>query len=113
MANTQSAKKQVRASAKKNTHNLFWKKQVKEAIKELKKLLLSKDKDTGILNNKLTSLQKAVDKASKEKVIHKNKANRLKSMYANKIAALDQKKTTTRTAGTSARKAPKSGKSTE
>ena len=113
MANTQSAKKQVRSSEKKNTHNMFWKKQIKETVKELKKLLLSKDTDTAILSNKLITLQKTVDKASKEKVIHKNKANRLKSDYANKITALEQKKTTPRTTEKTTGKPAKSRKSTK
>jgi small subunit ribosomal protein S20 len=98
MANTMSAKKQIRASEKKRIHNLFWKKRIRESLKDLQKSLLSKGADAGILNKKLVSLQTALDKASKEKVIHKNKADRLKSTYARKISALAKKpakKTTT------------------
>ena len=91
MANTRSAKKAVRSSAKKRTHNLFWTKKIKESVKALKKSLITKGADADILKEKLVTLQKAVDKASKEKVIHKNKANRLKSTYAKKITALNQK----------------------
>ncbi len=38
----------------------------------------------------LTALQRILDKAAKEKVIHKNKANRLKSRYARKVSALSK-----------------------
>lgn len=38
------------------------------------------------INKSLSHAQKVLDKASKEKVIHKNKANRLKSKVALKIA---------------------------
>jgi hypothetical protein len=58
--------------------------------------------DTDILNKKLSVLQKALDKASKNSVIHKNKANRLKSRYANKIAALN-KSTKTKSTKSSAK----------
>jgi small subunit ribosomal protein S20 len=87
MPNTKSAIKAVRSSKRKNAHNLFWKKKMKDAIKELKKSLEAKDKEE-VLNGKLLTLQKVLDKSSKEKVIHKNKANRLKSIYARKITAL-------------------------
>lgn len=89
MPNTKSAIKAVRGSKRKNAHNLFWKKKIKDALKDLKKSLESKDKEE-VLNAKLLTLQKVLDKSSKEKVIHKNKANRLKSIYARKIAALSK-----------------------
>jgi small subunit ribosomal protein S20 len=91
MANTKSAKKNIRSSAKKKSHNDRWEKRIKTAKKSLAKSILSKD-DKKILNNKLVLLQKSLDKAAKEKTIHKNKANRVKSMYARKIAALDVQK---------------------
>jgi ribosomal protein S20 len=91
MANTMSAKKQIRASEKKRKQNQLLMKKVRESVKDLKKSLLSKGTDAGILNEKLTSLQKALDKASKENAIHKNKANRLKSTYAKKITVPGQK----------------------
>lgn len=91
MANTKSAKKNIRASAKKKSHNDMWEKKIKTAKKSLVKSLSSKE-DKKILNDKLVLLQKSLDKAVKEKTIHKNKANRVKSMYARKIAALDVQK---------------------
>ena len=91
MANTKSAKKNIRASAKKKSHNDMWEKKIKTAKKSLAKSILSKD-DKKILNDKLVLLQKSLDKAVKEKTIHKNKANRVKSIYARKITALDIQK---------------------
>ena len=90
MPNTQSAEKALRNSIRKKAHNLFWKSRFKKVIKSLNKGFDSNEKPE-FLMKKLDLLQKMLDKAAKEKVIHKNKANRLKSRYAKKIAALDQK----------------------
>lgn len=87
-----SAKKAVRSSQRKKIHNLSWKKRYKNSIKDLSKSLSDKD-DAGVLKEKLEALQKVLDKSSKEKVIHKNKANRLKSKYAHKISDLVSKTT--------------------
>ena len=88
MANTKSAKKNIRASAKKKSHNDMWEKRFKTAKKSLFKSISSKE-DKKVVLEKFVALQKSLDKAAKEKVIHKNKANRVKSMYARKIAALN------------------------
>lgn len=91
MANTKSAKKNIRASAKKKSHNDMWEKRFKTAKKSLFKSISSKE-DKKVVLEKFVALQKSLDKAAKEKVIHKNKANRVKSMYARKIVALDLQK---------------------
>jgi len=87
MANIKSAKKAIRGSAKKREHNLFWKRRMSSASKSLLKVLNEDIKDTAILNERLSVLQKVVDKAAKEKVIHKNKAARIKAGFSKKIAA--------------------------
>lgn len=84
MANTKSAKKAVRSSNKKKIHNLGWKKRIKTAIRNFTDLVKSSAK-TEDLNKSLSMAQKALDKASKENVIHKNKANRLKAKLAVKL----------------------------
>jgi len=89
MPNTKSAAKAVRSSKRKNIHNLFWKKRVKDALRNIKKSIDSNE-DGEILRNKFIALQKVLDKSAKEKVIHKNRANRLKSIYAEKIAVLSK-----------------------
>jgi len=87
MANTLSAKKAVRSSAKKESHNLFWKRRIKNSLKNIEQGLKDKE-DIKVLTEKLVVAQKVLDKASKEKVLHINRANRLKSKYASKISAL-------------------------
>lgn len=87
MANTKSAKKNIRASLRKKAHNLGWKSKVKSAAKAIKDSIHTKA-SVETLVQKLQLLQKAADKAAKNKAIHKNKANRLKSRYAQKISAL-------------------------
>ncbi len=87
MPNTASAKKALRQSYRKRSHNLFWKKRIRSVIRDLKKLLRSKGVSAEVLQEKIVLLQKYADKATKEKVISRNKANRLKSRYAHKISA--------------------------
>ena len=75
MAKTLNAKKAHRSSEAKKQHNLFWKKRVKVA-----------QKSTPMDLDSFKTLQSVLDKASNNKVIHKNKASRLKSRYAKKIS---------------------------
>ncbi len=90
MPNTMSAKKALRQSERKKAHNLFWKTRVRGVAKDIRNLLKTKDATMDVLKEKEILLQKYSDKAVKEKVIHKNKANRLKSRYAKKITAHQQ-----------------------
>jgi small subunit ribosomal protein S20 len=85
MPNTKSAQKAIRSSDKKNKHNLIWKRKIKTAVKSVEKGILAKETPEALIA-KTVLLQKILDKAAKEKVIHKNKANRLKSKYAKKIS---------------------------
>lgn len=87
MANTKSAKKAIRNQNTKRLHNLFWKRRISAAKKNLNNLLKDSKPNTDILKENYSTLQKIVDKAAKEKVIHKNKAGRIKSSYANKLTA--------------------------
>ncbi len=109
MPNTKSAEKAVRQSNRKRLHNIFWKKKVKAATKTLNDLLETKAPNADILKKEASMLAKAVDKAAKEKVIHKNKANRLKSRYAKKIAALLGKAKTESTSNKAESKSAKAG----
>jgi small subunit ribosomal protein S20 len=86
MANTKSAKKAVRSSHKKRIHNLGWKKRIKQAVRNLTDLIKS-SAPADQLTKSLSMTQKALDKAAKENVIHKNKANRLKSKLAVKLSS--------------------------
>ncbi len=93
MPNTRSAAKAERQSKVKRDHNLFWRRRIKAATKALLDLLESKKGALGDMMKEQSLLQKALDKASKEKVIHKNKASRMKARFAKKIAAHGTKPT--------------------
>lgn len=105
MPNIKSAKKALRSSLRKKQYNNFWKNRIKRSLKTLKGNLETKGTSTDILNENLAVLQKILDKASKNKVIHKNRANRLKSRYAKKITAYGGKAKKTKSASEKAKKA--------
>lgn len=86
MPNTRSAKKALRQSKSKQTTNIFWKKRIREVVKEIKKQLKTKGTSVDIIKQEEKKLYKVVDKAAKNNVIHKNKAKRIKSSLSKKIA---------------------------
>lgn len=108
MANTRSAKKRIRSSATKNEHNLMWKRRIKAMQKAVLKTLKTTPENTDILKTQQANLQKVVDKAAKEKVIHKNKANRIKARSAQKIVTAHAVQKETKSESTTAKPA-KSG----
>ena len=71
MPNIKSAKKKMRKDVKRTKHNTFY----REAIKKAMRLLGKAEKDEKEARKTLS----LIDKAAKRKVIHKNKASRLKS----------------------------------
>ena len=77
MANTSSAKKAKRAAEKRRIFNLRRKKTMKDSIKDISKLIISKDVKGAIAM--LPTFQKAIDKALKTGVIKRNTAARMKS----------------------------------
>lgn len=84
MANTKSAKKRIRNSAKKRLLNRFQKIGVKRAIKDL----LSTT-DPNLAKEKLPKVVSGIDKLAKKNIIHKNNAANKKSRLAkfvNKLA---------------------------
>ncbi|OGK62225.1 30S ribosomal protein S20 [Candidatus Roizmanbacteria bacterium RIFOXYB2_FULL_38_10] len=74
MPNIRSAKKKVRKDIKRTKHNVFYRDAIKKAITIITKL--KGGEGSGEKIKKTVSL---IDKAAKKKVIHKNKASRLKS----------------------------------
>jgi len=74
---TKSAKKALRKDRKRTVINKLRKKITKEAIKAFKKTLSEKD---------LKKAVSLIDRLAKNKVIHKNKAARLKSRLAKLLA---------------------------
>jgi small subunit ribosomal protein S20 len=111
MPNIKSAKKALRSSLRKRQYNNFWKNRIKQAEKSLSDKIETKDTGIDILNAGLTALQKALDKAAKNNVIHKNKANRIKSGYAKKITAQFEKLSGGSTSSEPSKKGKKSGAS--
>lgn len=83
MANTSSAKKQIRSQAKKYVYNLRVKRTFRETRKEVEEQISSKKLDN--IQEALTSFYKAVDKAAKANAIHKNTASRYKSRLTIKV----------------------------
>ncbi len=80
---TKSAKKALRGSAKKRVFNNTRKKNMKDAVKRIKKSLMVKDVATA--ESKLSEAYKAIDKAFKRGVIKKNTAARKKSRLTKAI----------------------------
>jgi small subunit ribosomal protein S20 len=72
-----SAKKALRSSKKKRVFNDRRRKAMREAVKDVKKLVLAKTPAEA--QKKLSEAYKAIDKAAKRGVIKKNAASRKKS----------------------------------
>jgi small subunit ribosomal protein S20 len=72
-----SAKKQVASSARRRVKNLATKKSMREAVKVA---VATPSKEA------LSKVFKAVDKATKRQVIHKNRAARIKSRLSKKLS---------------------------
>jgi len=72
-----SAKKKMRQDKKRNKKNTNYLKAYREAIRKLKKSATSTK-----INDFVKKAYSAIDKAVKKRVIHKNKAGRLKSNVA-------------------------------
>lgn len=77
---TSSAKKALRAGARKQEHNQARKRGMIEAIKTVKRLLA--DKNVKEAEKHLMLAYKAIDKAAKTQFIKKNTASRRKSRLA-------------------------------
>lgn len=77
MPQRRAAKKDLRQNKKRRQQNLQVKKNIKAAIKKLKKSVDTKD--TLARQKALTEVYKIIDKAATKKIIHRNKAARRKS----------------------------------
>lgn len=83
MAITKGAKKAHKASLNKQVFNLRRLRDMKTAVKDIKKFVASGDK-TGA-NKLLPAAYKAIDKATKRGIIKKNTAARKKSRLSSSI----------------------------
>ncbi len=80
---TKSAKKALRTSSRRHEENLITKELYKKAVKSVKKAIAS---GSDQLAATFSTAQSALDTAAKRKTIHPNKAARLKSRLAKKVA---------------------------
>ena len=81
---TKSAKKALTVAHRRHAENLIRKDSFKQAVKAVKKAVLSGSEGVAQL---FSTAQSTLDKAAKTKTIHPNKAARLKSRLAKKLAA--------------------------
>lgn len=84
MANHKSSIKRIRQAETKRLHNRYYGKTMRNAVRKLR-ATSDKSEATAMY----PSVTKMVDKLAKTNVIHKNKANNLKSrlaIYINKLA---------------------------
>jgi small subunit ribosomal protein S20 len=85
MANTASAKKYIRSSAKKTEINNLYRDNYRKAIKDILDLLQEGKKDEALKIYPIA--QKAIDKATKKGILKKNTAARKKSSLVRKLKA--------------------------
>ena len=83
---TKSGKKAHRASLKRRVFNARRKKNMKDAVKDLTKLIAAKSQ--GGAEKALPTLYQAIDKAAKLGTIKKNTAARLKSRLTKRVASI-------------------------
>lgn len=83
MANHKSSIKRIRQDKKKNLHNRYYAKTMRNAVRKLRALT---DKEEAV--KLYPSVQKILDKLAKTNIIHKNKAANIKSSLAQHINAL-------------------------
>ncbi|MBI5530792.1 MAG: 30S ribosomal protein S20 [Candidatus Doudnabacteria bacterium] len=86
MPNIKSAAKAMRQSIRRRVRNIKTKDKFKDAVKEVKKLIAEGKKNEAIeaMKNAMSTL----DKAAKNRVIHKNTASRKKSRLTKAIGKI-------------------------
>ena len=89
MANTKTAKKELRKSARKHVRNVAKKRNLKDTLKTYEKLIASKKLDDA--KKQLAAVYKKLDKAAKNGLIKKNKASRTKSRLTKVLAKASAK----------------------
>ncbi len=88
MANTKSAKKQVRNSYRKWLRNRYVKGQMRAAVNQVRRAVDAQDYERALAL--MPNASSELDRAAKKNIIHKNKAARLKSRLMQQINALQQ-----------------------
>jgi len=88
--NTESAKKRVRQTAKRNARNLWRKRRIKDASGDFLKAVASGD--AAAAEKAMRAAAKTLDKIAAKGTIHKNNAARRKSRMAAKVASMKKAK---------------------
>ncbi len=83
MANHKSSLKRIRQDKKKQLHNKYYAKTMRNAVRKLRAMT---DKDEAA--KLYPAVQKMLDKLAKNNIIHKNKASNLKSSLTKHINKL-------------------------
>ena len=83
MANHKSALKRIRQTKKRNEHNRYYAKTMRNAVRKLRAMT-----DRAEAEKMYPAVQKMLDKLAKTNIIHKNKAANLKSSLTKHIAKL-------------------------
>lgn len=83
MANHKATRKDVRQAAKRRERNRYYGKTTRNAIRNL---LATAEKEAA--TEKLPKVISMIDKLAKRNVIHKNKANNLKSKLTKKVSVI-------------------------
>ena len=83
MANHKSSLKRIRQDKKKQLHNKYYAKTMRNAVRKLRAMT---DKDEAV--KLYPAVQKMLDKLAKNNIIHKNKASNLKSSLSKHINKL-------------------------
>jgi small subunit ribosomal protein S20 len=86
MPNTKSAAKAMRQAKKRNIHNTHVKDKFKNAVKDVRKLIVAGKKNEAM--EAMKAAMSALDKATKKNVIKKGTASRRKSRLAKAIAKI-------------------------
>ncbi len=81
MANHKATQKDARQAAKRRDRNRYYGKTTRNAIRDIRAIT-----DEAAYNEKLPLTVSMIDKLAKRGIIHKNKANNLKSKLAKKSA---------------------------
>ena len=88
MANTKSAKKQIRNSYRKWLRNRYVKGKMRSAVNVVREAIEAGDYETA--KSRMPDAASELDKAARKHVIHPNKAARLKSRLMSQIHELQQ-----------------------
>lgn len=83
MANHKATKKDVRQSTKRRERNRYYGKTTRNAIRDLRAVT-----EASAAGEQLPEVAAMIDKLAKRGVIHKNKANNLKSKLAKRVNTL-------------------------